>query len=429
MTRRVGFPYARRGRAGSVLVVVALLCSAAAFVACDGAPPKRETPPAPFSPVTYAAPVGPERDHVGEVETGTITPNVALSSALSRANVEGPDIDAIAAALRPLFDFRLCRPGHTFDILRDAEGKVAWFRYVAGPTTILHAYRDSDGRMVGAAQAVLVQTSTVFVSAIVDHSLYMALETAGEGPALTLEIVELFAWDIDFFTEPRKGDRVRVIVEKRYVDGVLIGYGRILGAEYRMGDTRVHRAFFYLRLDGGKGYYQDDGLAVKKAFLKSPIRFASVTSRYGMRRHPILKRKRAHRGVDYGAPRGTAIWAIGDGVVRFAGRKGGFGNFLVLRHANGLQTRYAHLRGFAKGVRAGRRVAQKQVIGYVGSTGMSTGPHLHFEVLRNGRQVNPLSVAVPPAPPIPKPERAAYKEAIAPIVAALDAGRAPGDEP
>lgn len=410
--------------AGAVIAVVVVV------IATSGED-RSEAPPvepvaAPFVPLVYTASVSPQRDFVGAVVTGTITPNVAVSTAMQRAGLGGSDIDAIVAALREHFDWRVARPGHTFAALTGEDGKVIWFRYDAGPLEILHAHRDADGRMIGSKESVNVVTSTVFVQGEIDHSLYLAMDAAGEKAQLTLSFVDLFAWDIDFFTETQKGDKFRLIVEKRSVAGAFIGYGRILGAQYEMAAGRVHRAFHYERADEKTGYYTEDGSAVKKAFLKSPIQFASITSRYGLRRHPILKYARAHRGVDYGAPRGTAIWAVGDGVVNYAGRRGGYGNVVFLRHANGLETRYAHLQSYAKGVKTGRRVSQKQVIGYVGSTGLATGPHLHFEVLVRGRHMNPMSVAVPPAPPIPKGELEAYKARVAPVIAALQQGRTIG---
>ena len=408
--------------ARSLLVLASLaLVACAEGVASDRTEP---APPPPYQPDVYTSSVGPHLAHLQLVESGTITPGVAVSTAMARMNVPGTDIDAIVAALTPHFEWRHARPGHTFEVLRDGAGSVDWFRYRAGPTRIFHAYRDGDGAMRGLAEAVHVRTSTAFVQGTIDHSLYLAMDAAGETPQLTLSFVDLFAWDIDFFTETRKGDRFRLLVLKRSVDGETIGYGNIVAAEYRMAESeRVHRAFRHVLANGDAGYYTEDGSAVEKAFLKSPIQFASITSRYGMRRHPILKYARAHRGVDYGAPRGAAIWAVGDGVVRFAGRKGGYGKVVYIRHANGLETRYAHMKGYGKGVKSGRRVAQKQVIGYVGKTGLATGPHLHFEVLRGGRHVNPLTVAVPPAPPIPKAELEAYLEAVAPIVLSLEAGR------
>jgi murein DD-endopeptidase MepM/ murein hydrolase activator NlpD len=328
--------------------------------------------------------------------------------------VPGLEIEELVSALKGVFDFRRSRAGDVFELRRDAGGRLSWFRYASSPTTIAVAFRGSDGVMKGLAEPVHVVTETVLVDGRVTQSLYEAMDAAGEGPMLTLAFVDLFAWDVDFFTETQAGDQFRILVEKKYVDGRLVGYGRLIGAEYFSVESgKIHRAFLYEREDGSHGYYTETGDSVRKSFLKSPIQFASITSRYGMRRHPILRYVRAHRGVDYGAPLGTAVWAVGDGVVGQAGWSGGYGNLVVIRHSNGLETRYAHLRGFASGVRSGARVSQKQIIGYVGKTGLATGPHLHFEVLRNGRYANPLSVAVPPAPPIPDAERARFSSQIA----------------
>jgi murein DD-endopeptidase MepM/ murein hydrolase activator NlpD len=370
----------------------------------------------------YVEPIGPESDVVSPLIRGEIKRRDSLSIALHRHEVGGVAVDEIVRALDGLFDFRRARPGHRFELLKDGKGRVHWFRYLAGATEIFHAYRDSEGLLRGLTEPVPVQTETVLVTGEVRGSLYLAMERAGHKPSLTMAFIDLFSWDVDFFSETQNGDQFRLIVERRSVDGRPIGYGKILGAEDKRVAGGVHRAFHYLRKDGQDGSSTDSGQAVKKAFLKSPIKFATITSRYGLRRHPILKYKRAHRGVEYAAPRGTAIWALGDGTVSFAGRKGGYGRVVILRHANGLQTRYAHLNGFGKGIRAGKRVSQKQVIGYVGSSGLATGPHLHFEVVKNGRHTNPLRVVVPPAPPIPKGELARYKTAIEPVQQALDEG-------
>jgi murein DD-endopeptidase MepM/ murein hydrolase activator NlpD len=299
---------------------------------------------------------------------------------------------------------------------RDAEGKIDRFRYTVDKTKVVLAFRGSDGVLRGSEEPIPVRTTTVTVAGEVDYSLYLAMESAGEGAWLTLTLVDMLAWDVDFFTETQKGDRFRIVVEKRWSGDDFVGYGAVLGAEYAMVSGKTHRALRYEFADGKVGYYNEEGKAVEKAFLKSPIRFASITSRYGMRRHPILKYVRAHRGVDYGAPMGTEIWSVGDGVVTFAGHSGGYGRVVMIRHTNGIQTRYAHLRGYAKGIRSGARVRQKQVIGYVGKSGLATGPHLHFEVLRNGRHMNPLVMTAPPAPPIPPALIEDFREHIAPVL-------------
>jgi murein DD-endopeptidase MepM/ murein hydrolase activator NlpD len=385
-------------------------------LACSPAQPPRPAP-AP----DHAAPIGPaplavSSSHVVEVRNGD-----AFSTALARAGVSGPEVEELVGALEGRLDVRACRPGQWFEVRRDPAGRLSWFRYFGGPTSVVLAHRDAAGALVAFAEPIPVEFRQVVVEGTVESSLYEAMSARGEAPALTLAMVDLFSWDVDFLTEPQPGDRFRVVVEKRHVDGKFVGYGDIIGAEYAFATgTRRHRAFRYRSEAGVVGYYTENGTAVEKAFLKSPIKFASITSRYGMRRHPVLKYARAHRGVDYGAPRGTAVWSVGEGVVAFAGRAGGYGNVVYVRHRNGLETRYAHLQGFGPGVRTGARLGQKAVVGFVGSTGLSTGPHLHFEVLRNGHHTNPLTMAAPPAPPIPEAELPRFFEAVTSVVAAIE---------
>jgi murein DD-endopeptidase MepM/ murein hydrolase activator NlpD len=410
------------------------LSSIVALAACVPEVPAVAPPAEPRA--DYAKVIGPEPATFVEAHAGEIGKRDTLSAALARFQVGAAEVDELVRALAGVFDVRKMRVGHTFELKKGGDGRVAWFRYVAGPTTIALAFRGSDGALRGLAEPVSLKVTTELVEGTIDSSLYGAMDAAGEQPALTLAFVDLFAWDVDFFTETQPGDRFRILVEKRWVDGQLVGYGRVLGAEYAMASGRTHRAFWYERPDAPAplaessasagaptpergGYYTEAGQSVRKAFLKSPIQFSSITSRFGLRKHPILEYVGTHKGIDYAAPIGTAIWAVGDGVVRTAGRAGGYGNMVSIQHANGLETRYAHMKGFGPGVTPGKRVAQKQVVGYVGMTGLTTGPHLHFEVLRQGRWMNPLSVAVPPAPPIPTEELDAFRRAIAPIVARL----------
>lgn len=396
------------------------LVALVALTGCpDPAPPP--PPPPPVEPYfAYEDPIGPEpatpaQYHVAEMKWGD-----AFSTCASRIGVTGREVDELVRALDGFVDFTKCRPGHWFEIERDAEGKLTWFRYHKSLHDIAVAQRGPTGELAAFNEPIEVQTATVTVGGEVDWSLYAAMSDIGEEPWLTLTLVDIFAWDVDFFTETQKGDRFTIIVEKRYVDDQFIGYGNVLAASYAFAASdRTHRAYRYAFEDGKTGYYQADGKAVEKAFLKSPIKFASITSRYGMRRHPILKYVRAHRGVDYGAPRGTAIWSVGDGVVTYSGRKGGYGRVVYIRHKNGLTTRYAHLNGYGKGIRTGVRVQQKQTIGYVGSSGLATGPHLHFELLRGGRHMNPLALVSPPAPPIPAEEMPRFAEQVAPWIEAL----------
>ena len=407
------------------------LCLAVGGLVAACTAPAPEPLPRPPPPPQFAAPIGPAPMTAAEYHVGEIRWGDSLSTALSRNGVTGVEVERLVRALRGVLDVRICRPKEWFEIWKDEGGALMWFRYHRSKTEVVQAYRDRNGAWHGRPQFIDIKTVTATVVGDVRVSLYEAMSSVNEQAWLPLTMVDVFAWDIDFFTETRSGDRFKVVVEKRYVDGELVGYGDLLAAEYDLSETgRTHRAFRYAFKTGQKqrlkvGYYDDDGQAIEKAYLKSPVKFASITSRYGLRRHPVLKYVRAHRGVDYGAPRGTAIWAIANGTVKYAGRRGGYGRVVYLRHANGLETRYAHLRGYGRGIRRGRSVRQKQVIGYVGSSGLATGPHLHFEVLRNGRHVNPMRLRAPPAPPIPDEEIARYKAAIRPLQRAFDGVAAP----
>jgi murein DD-endopeptidase MepM/ murein hydrolase activator NlpD len=258
----------------------------------------------------------------------------------------------------------------------------------------------------------------------IKDSLYASLDRAGESPALVMMIVDIFAWDIDFYIDTYQGDEIRLLVEKLSVDGEFVRYGQILAAEYR-GQVGVHRAFRYETDDGKVGYYDQDGGSLRKAFLKSPLKFTRISSGFGNRVHPILGFSKMHLGIDLAAPRGTPIWAPADGSVVFSGRKGVSGNLVVLRHANGYQTVFAHLHTIASAVRKGSRVIQKQVIGTVGSTGRSTGPHLHYGMKKDGRHVNPFRQRFPPADPVPASQMKTFLRAIAPLIRQLEAIQLP----
>lgn len=364
----------------------------------------------------YDRPIGPEPARLHAYHVGEVRRNDAFATVMERLAVSPIETDKVVRSLGGLIDFTKAQPGDVVEIRKDATEALEWLRYTHGPEDIFVSFRGSDGAWVGQREPVFTRTSTTFVQAEVTESLYQAVDDAGEQPWLTLTVVELFAWDVDFFTETRPGDRLRVVFEKRHIGNTFVGYGDVLAAEYHRASGKRFVAFRYAHGSGRVGYYRPDGTAVERAFVRSPIKFASITSRYGLRRHPILRYLRKHRGVDYGAPQGTAVWAVGHGRVRFAGRKGGYGRVVYVRHANGLETRYAHLSRFARGIRRGVRVAQKQVIGYVGKTGLATGPHLHFEVLRRGRHVNPLSLVVPPAPPIPARDKERFHEHVDPLV-------------
>jgi murein DD-endopeptidase MepM/ murein hydrolase activator NlpD len=245
---------------------------------------------------------------------------------------------------------------------------------------------------------------------IIENNLYEALGNDGESALLAYALSDIFSWDIDFTTDLRKGDNFRLVVEELWLGGGFNRFGEVLAAEF-VNDGTTYRAFRYEAPDGRTGYYDEEGKSLKRSFLKAPLNYRRISSGFSRRRfHPILKIYRPHHGVDYVAPRGTPVSALGDGTVRFAGWKGANGKLVVLSHPMGYKTYYGHLSRIARGIRPGVRVRQEEVIGYVGSTGRTTGPHLHFQMNRHGRLLNPLTVNLPRGRGIPTQLLADYEK-------------------
>jgi len=239
-----------------------------------------------------------------------------------------------------------------------------------------------------------------------------------------LQLAEVFAGDIDFYKDLQRGDRFAVVYEMRYIEGEPAGAGRIVAAEFE-NRGKTHRAFLFRDVDGSEGYYSADGAGMRRPFLRSPMEFSRVTSGFSNARfHPILQTWRAHRGVDYAAPMGTPVRATGNGAVAFAGLQGGYGNVIVLQHAGAFSTLYAHLSRFAPRIRAGARVSQGEIVGYVGHTGWATGPHLHYEFRVAGVQRDPMTLAaLPGGEPLPAARRTAFAARIEPAVAQIALAR------
>jgi murein DD-endopeptidase MepM/ murein hydrolase activator NlpD len=226
------------------------------------------------------------------------------------------------------------------------------------------------------------------------------MDAAGAGADLAVRVAQIYQWDIDFFRDLRQGDSFVVVAERQEIEGEFFGWGTIFAARF-VNRGRVLDAIVYPDNDGHLGYFDLEGHPLRKQFLKAPLEFSRVTSGFSTNRfHPVLKRRMPHYGVDYGAPTGTPVHVTADGTVTLAGRNGGGGNMVRVRHTNGYETKYLHLSRFAKGIRRGVRVSQGQVIGYVGSTGLASGPHLDYRVQLNGRWINPLSISSPPVKPL-----------------------------
>ena len=276
-------------------------------------------------------------------------------------------------------------------------------------------------------EPIVYDVQTSFVAGTITSNLFNAVEAAGETAGFGITLADIFAWDVDFVRDIREGDSFRAIVEKRYRDGKPAGYGRIQAAEF-INQGHRYTAFLFRKKDEREAYYDADGKSMRKAFLKAPLHFSRISSGYSMSRlHPILKKRRPHQGIDYAAPTGTPIMTVADGTIVARSRTGAAGNYLKIRHRNGYETVYNHMSRYAKGMNKGKKVTQGQVIGYVGSTGYATGPHLDFRMKRNGNYLNPLTVKSPSGAPVPGEELQAFKAKIAPLVAALEKNDQPGE--
>lgn len=287
--------------------------------------------------------------------------------------------------------------------------------------TRLNVVRTSDGNLEAELHKMPREIRQAAVSGMIEDSLYLAGAKAGLPDQLIMKMAELFGWDVDFALDIRKGDAFTVIYEGYYRNGEKVGGGDIIAAEFT-NQGQIVRVMRYTDSRGHTGYYRPDGRSVRRPFLRTPVEIARISSPFNLqRRHPILNTIRAHRGVDYAAPTGTPIRATGDGVVVERGTLGGYGLTIVLRHGNRYTTLYGHMSDYAGGTSVGQYIRQGQIIGYIGSTGLATGPHLHYEFRVDGMHQNPLTVALPAAQPLPEAEMAAYLSATKPLTAELDA--------
>jgi len=310
--------------------------------------------------------------------------------ALVQAGCTGTEADALIAALDDVMDFRRCRPSHQMVIERDLDGHLSRFEYQASNTQIYEAHLDDEGTLVGSQVEVPIETVRVLRGGTVTASLGAALEAADLGRSLVGVFVETFEREVSFNTHTRAGDTFRIIVDEERVAGEFLRYGTVHALEVRGQRLGEHQAFWYESREGRGEFYDPTGRAVHGGWLRTPLRYDHISSPFDPRRmHPILRRIVPHNGVDYAAGTGTPVWAAADGTVSFIGPRGANGNLVSLRHANGFETHYAHLHRFASGLSRGDEVAQRRVIGFVGTTGRSTGPHLHFGLKRNGRFVDP----------------------------------------
>lgn len=346
------------------------------------------------------------------VDTHTISRNETFYDALLAQSFTPEDVWALVKIAKPHANLSRVRPGSTFSVWRKNggvdHGAVLSFQMALAPNKTLIA-RPASGGWTADVREIPYTTQLVGYTGNVKVTLWEAAVEAGMDPNLIADLADVFAFDIDFNTEVRSGDRFRLVIEQKLLEGKPAGYGKILAAEY-VNRGESHAAILFESAQGEVDWFAADGSSLRRLFLRSPLKYRRISSRFGKRFHPVQKRMKAHQGIDYAADRGTPVRAVGDGLVTAANWNGGSGNFVKIRHNSTYETSYSHLSGYGPGVKKGVRVRQGQIIGYVGSTGMSTGPHLHFAFYENGRYIDPLSKKFPAADPVPASEKARFEE-------------------
>ena len=349
----------------------------------------------------------------------TVSSGDSLYLIFKRLGLSQRDL-ALMTGLKPLAR-KLARisPRQELEFYVDTESRLTRLVHRLDRIRSLHVYRDGDSfafEEIVEPPEVSVATAT----GVIDSSLFVAGQRAGLSDSLIMQMAEIFGWDVDFALDIRSGDRFTLVFEELFKDGEKIGEGPIVAAEFTNRGRQI-RAVRYVDPTGRIDYFSPDGRSMRKAFLRTPVNFTRISSRFSLsRRHPILHKMRAHRGVDYAAPRGTAVKASGDGRVVFAGRNGGYGRTVILQHGSIYTTLYSHLSRISKGIRPGKRVEQGQTIGHVGSTGLATGPHLHYEFRVRGVHRDPLKVKLPRAAPLAEGYMDDFRAKATPLLATLE---------
>ena len=348
----------------------------------------------------------------------TVERNDTLDAVLVAGGLTRGDSALLTREFGKSFDVRRLKPGHLVRFHYALDGSVDGVQMKITGWGELHAVRKA-GTFEVTSQQAQIRTVEKVVSGTVDSSLYEALRESGEGPQLVQQLVDVFQWDIDFF-ELRRGDSFSFVVSKQFAGSDVLGYGPITAARFTHRGT-TYEAFRHESADGFAGYYARTGTPLRKQFLKAPLKFSRVTSGFSRRRfHPVLNVFRPHHGVDYGAPTGTPVMTTADGVVVEARYKSGEGNFVRIRHSSTYDTYYLHLSRFAKNIKRGTKVTQGDVIGYVGSTGLATGPHLDYRVSERGKWLNPLHLKSITPDPLRGGSLATFRANVARLVPRLD---------
>ena len=356
-----------------------------------------------------------------EQQQVSIRPGDTLEGLLERSGVDAQLRMDLIAAVQKEFDVRKFRAGSQLTLIRTRQGALDSLEYVVDPDHRLQLGKSTEGFVAQIAEIPSAIRRTAICGTL-RGSLFESLERTGERPELAMEMAEIFAWDLDFYRDPREGDEFCLLVEKKeYENGAPASYQRVLAAKY-INDGSTYDAYLFESDDGSAHYYSSDGESLQAAFLRSPLAFdARISSRYSARRfHPVLGQYRPHLGTDYAAPTGTPILAVADGRVVFSGRSGGSGNMVTLQHANGFETQYLHMS--RRIVSQGKRVRQGERIGLVGATGLATGPHVDIRIRKNGRYMNWEKLKVPRQSRIAAAKESAFNAARDAFAAQMAAG-------
>ncbi|MFL8987953.1 peptidoglycan DD-metalloendopeptidase family protein [Pseudomonas sp. QLc11A] len=346
-----------------------------------------------------------------------------LSTLFEKVGLPATSVHEILASDKQAKQFSQLKRGQKLEFELSPDGQLTNLHSKLNDVESISLTRNDKGYTFNRITAKPTVRSA-YVHGVINSSLSQSAARAGLSHSLTMDMASVFGYDVDFAQDIRQGDEFDVIYEQKVVNGKAVGNGPILSARFT-NRGKTYTAVRYTNKQGNSSYYTADGNSMRKAFIRTPVDFARISSKFSMgRKHPILNKIRAHKGVDYAAPRGTPIKAAGDGKVLLAGRRGGYGNTVVLQHGNTYTTLYGHMQGFAKGVKTGGTVKQGQVIGYIGTTGLSTGPHLHYEFQVNGVHVDPLGQKLPMADPIAKAERARFLAQSQPLMARMDQEKA-----
>lgn len=346
------------------------------------------------------------------IHKGSISKNSSLYAELLNLELSHHRVAEITSRFSQMFNLKKSQPGDTFRIFMGHEDSIIAFEYTTGDWKRYRLDRDGDN-YIESVKEVGLERQVKSVRGEIETTLWDALIPLLPDMEIFFDMADVFGWEIDFLTEPRIGDSFKIAFEVFKKDGAFVKTGNILAAEYVL-DNTPHRAFLYTDPDGHRDYFDEYGYNLRKSLLKSPLNYRRISSKFSYRRfHPIYKIYRPHLGVDYAAAIGTPIVASGEGYVLFKGVKRGFGNYIEIKHSNNIVTCYGHLGKFARGFKKGRHIVQGQVIGYVGNTGESTGPHLDYRVRKGGKYINPLKMTVPAAMPVKEKFRADFIKVVA----------------